>query len=50
MHDAEQDVNATLPADLQAPVTDQPRQRPLYHVPVPAKPLAGSTPRRAILG
>ena len=40
VEEPEQDVRAPLVADLQAPVADQPRQRPLHHVPVAAQPLA----------
>jgi hypothetical protein len=40
VEEPEQDVRAPLVADLQPPVADQPRQRPLHHVPVAAQPLA----------
>jgi hypothetical protein len=39
VHEPEQDVGAPLVADLQAPVTNQPRQRPLDLMPMAAEPL-----------
>ena len=39
LQEPKQDLGVSLVADLQPPVADQPRQRPLHHVPVAAQPL-----------
>jgi len=44
VEERQHDVGASLVADLQPPIADQPRQRPLHHIPVPAEPLARLDP------